>query len=219
MPDPNLTEIACVLDRSGSMGSIIDDAIGGFNAMLEEQQKIDKPATMTIVMFDHEMKVVTENVPIRDVKPFTRQTYVPRGSTALNDAIGSTIDSLGSRFTNLPEDKRPGQVLFVILTDGQENSSSHYRHERIAQMVRHQTEQYGWTFLYLSADLDAFAHAQRLHIPTSVRFCSTPDSVGATYDVISEATTQYRHGGARGMSISGQQVDTTDSTDSPNKAE
>ena len=202
MTDVNLTEIVCVLDRSGSMSAIIDDAIGGFNAMLREQQEEKEGrATMTIALFDNEYKVVAENRPVEEVEPFTRKTYKPRASTALLDAIGRTIEDTGRRFAALPEEKRPGRVLFVILTDGHENASRQYSYDQVASMIRHQTERYGWTFMYLSADVSAFDHAAQLNIGTRVQFAASALGTQSTYNIASTAARQYRKGGAQGMSI------------------
>ena len=208
MTDMNLTEIVCVLDRSGSMEQIIDDAIGGINRLIKDQQEMTEGrATMTIALFDNEYLVVAENKPVEMVQPFDRRTYKPRGSTALLDAVGRTIDEMGRRYANLPEDKRPGKVLFVILTDGHENASRQYGYDRIAEMVKHQTDRYGWVFMYLSADIDAFTHAGRLNIGTSVSYRGTGQSIGATYSVASSAARQFRSYGASGMSIMDSCVD------------
>ena len=202
MTDANLTEIVCVLDRSGSMSAIIDDAIGGFNTMLKEQQEEKEGrATMTIALFDNEYQIVAENKPVEQVEPFTRKTYVPRASTALLDAVGQTIDQTGRRFAALPEEKRPGKVLFVILTDGHENASTRYTYDQVASMIKHQTERYGWTFMYLSADVSAFDHAARLNIGTRVAFAASALGTQSTYNIASTAARQYRKGGAGGMSI------------------
>lgn len=214
MTDMNLTEIVCVLDRSGSMERIIDDAIGGFNRMLKDQQEMTEGrATMTIALFDHAYMVVAENKPVEQVEPFDRRTYQPRGSTALLDAVGRTIDDMGRRFARLPEDKRPGKVLFVILTDGHENASHQYSYARIAEMVNHQTDRYGWVFMYLSADINAFADAAKLNIRTSVSYRGTGQSIGSTYSVASGAAKQFRSGGASGMSIMDSCVDVNEGGD------
>ncbi len=90
-----LTEIVCILDRSGSMQSMRDDAIGGFNAFLEEQKKLPGAAHLTVVLFDHEYDVLHQGVDIQQVAPLNSDTYVPRGQTALLDAVGRTVDDVG----------------------------------------------------------------------------------------------------------------------------
>lgn len=214
MPDANLTEIVCVLDRSGSMAAVVDDAIGGFNTMLADQQAMkDGEARMTIVLFDHEYAVVVENAPVAKVKPLNCTSFAPRGSTALLDAVGRTIDDTGKRLAALPDEKRPGKLLFVILTDGHENCSSQYTHERVAGMIKHQTEQYQWTFMYLSAELNAFDHARNLNIGTSVRYTASSKGTRSSYGLISSSARQYRSGGAQGMSIMDSCVDLANNPD------
>jgi hypothetical protein len=95
--------------------------------------------------------------------------------------------------------------LFIILTDGCENSSKQYTHDQIASMIQHQQEKYNWQFMYLSADLQAFDHAQHLNIMTSVYYTCDSASVGNTYGVVSNAVKQFRSSG--GMSITGQSID------------
>lgn len=199
MTDANLTELICVLDRSGSMHSIVDDSIGGFNRMLEEQKQLPGKAHMTVVLFDDQYDVLYESRPVSDVPALTKETYQPRGTTALLDAIGLTIERAGERFRNLPEDKRPGKVLFIILTDGHENASHMYGLDRVRQMIKQQTDEWQWQFIYLSADIDAFAHGHGLGIGTRAAFRGSGQSVGATYAVVSSAAAQYRTSG--GMSI------------------
>lgn len=134
----NLTEIAFILDRSGSMESIAADAIGGFNAFLQSQQQQPGSANFTLVLFDNEYDLVADGQEINKIKLLNKHTYVPRGSTALLDAIGKTIDNLGKRLSVTKEEDRPGKVIFAILTDGEENSSEFYTNDKISKMITHQ---------------------------------------------------------------------------------
>lgn len=163
----NLTEIVCVLDRSGSMASLTNDAIGGFNSFLDEQKKLPGDARLSLILFDHEYIVQADNAPIQQVEPLTAQTYVPRGSTALLDAIGRAITNVGERLTKTSERDRPSKVIVVILTDGEENASHEYTKQRIADMIKHQQEQYNWRFVYLGVAVDAFADARAFNIPAN----------------------------------------------------
>jgi len=160
----NLTEIAFVLDRSGSMQSMVEPAIAGFNRFLREQQAAPGEARLTLVLFDDEYLVPVDAQPIATVAALTTATYVPRAMTALLDAIGRTIDALGERLAALPEPVRPAKVIVTILTDGLENASTRYSADRLAAMIAHQTEIYGWEFLFLGANQDAIAAAARLGI-------------------------------------------------------
>lgn len=161
----NLTAIAAVVDRSGSMEPLVDDAIGGFNAFLAAQQAAPGEVRLTLALFDHEILVPCLDQPIAAVPPLDRSTYVPRGSTALLDAIGTTIDELGLRLAHTPEAERPGTVIVAILTDGHENASTRYRSNQIADRIAHQRAFYDWEFVFLAANEDAIITAQSLAIP------------------------------------------------------
>lgn len=189
-----LSEIVCIIDRSGSMETIKDDAIGGFNTFVEEQKKYPGEATMTYVQFDNEYEVVFEGKPLQGVQPIDSSTFVPRGSTALLDAVGRTINSIGARLASTSEDQRPESVIVVILTDGQENSSREMTRSMIKEMITHQQEKYGWQFIYLAANQDAFAEADQLGIPqvNAQNFAPTGDGVRSAYNIASSTTTSYR---------------------------
>jgi len=150
----DLTQIAFILDRSGSMQSMAEEAIGGFNAFLKEQQKEEGEARLSLVLFDHEYTPVVENKPIKEVKPLNANSYEPRGMTALLDAMGRTIDDLGKQLAAMPEKERPGTVIVVTLTDGMENASEDYSYERLGQMIEHQKDAYNWEFLFLGSNIE-----------------------------------------------------------------
>ena len=132
-----LTEIISIVDRSGSMQSILDDAIGGFNTFLAAQQRQPGQAKLSLILFDNEYQVVHQAVDIQQVEPLNQDTYVPRGSTALLDAVGKTIDAVGERLAATPESERPSQVIVSILTDGYENASQTYSKPKVAEMIKH----------------------------------------------------------------------------------
>lgn len=162
--DKQLTEILVVADRSGSMRNVMDDTIGGFNTFLVEQQKsVSGRCLITYCQFDDRFEVVHESLPIEQMVPLNHETFVPRGSTALLDAVGRTIDEAGKRFALMPEDKRPGNVVVVIMTDGGENSSSsQYKRGKLQEMVKRQADVYLWTFIFLGQNIDAFAQGHAL---------------------------------------------------------
>jgi len=157
-------EIVCVIDRSGSMGSIVDDAIGGFNTFLKEQQKLPGKATLTLVQFDHEYEVICENLALKKVKPFTDKTYVPRGTTALLDAVGKTLNDVQKRIADMDKGKRPLKVIFTILTDGHENASREFSKSQIKTMIEKLDKKKSWDFMFLAANQDAFAEAHSIGI-------------------------------------------------------
>lgn len=154
------THISVLLDRSGSMEAVKDETISGFNHFLKEQKAVGANAWFTLVQFDSESTdVVHEAKPVRDVPNLNGDTYQPRGSTPLLDALGQTIDSTGRSLAAIPETNRPDKVVFVVITDGQENASHKFTKSRVKEMINHQMEKYDWQFIYLGANQDAFAEA------------------------------------------------------------
>jgi hypothetical protein len=154
-----LTEIAYILDRSGSMQPLVESAISGFNTFLKDQQETPGEANFTLVLFDNEYLLHADRSPIAEVRPLDANTYVPRASTALLDSIGRTIDNIGNKLSKIPKKDRPGKVIVAIYTDGYENASTDYTVQKISKMIRHQTDNYGWEFLFLAANEDAIATA------------------------------------------------------------
>lgn len=152
MTDPTFTHIAFLLDRSGSMQSIREDTVGGFAAFCEEQRGEPGRCTVSLSQFDTTYEQVYVDRRLEEVPPLQ---LVPRGSTALLDAIGRMVGELGSRLSALPEDQRPGSVVVGIMTDGLENSSRELTHAQVKDVIRHQTDVYGWQFMYMGADQDA----------------------------------------------------------------
>ncbi len=160
----NLTEMVFVLDRSGSMISLTADTIGGFNELIEKQKKLEGDAYVTTVLFDHEYEVLHDHVALKDVAPLTDREYFARGSTALLDAVGRTINTVGARLAAMPEEERPAHVVFVITTDGMENASCEYTAKQVREMVEHQQQKYSWQFVFLGANMDAVSEAGKLGI-------------------------------------------------------
>lgn len=174
----NLTEIAFILDRSGSMSNVAHAAITGFNHFLRDQQVAPGQARLTLVLFDDVYLVPAENVPVQEVVALNTDTYVPRNSTALLDAIGETVERMGQRLANTPEDDRPAKVIVAILTDGLENASTQFTWKQISTVIRHQREKYAWEFLFLGANQDAIATAAGLNIAANNAACFAGDAVG-----------------------------------------
>ena len=165
MKQEKLTEIVCIIDRSGSMGSIRDDAIGSFNTFLKVQQSLSGEALMTIVLFDDQYEIMHNGTRIGYVPPLTTKTYVPRGSTALFDAIGRTINEVKSRISGTEDQRKiPDNVIVAILTDGEENASTEFNLSQIESMIKMQIEKDQWNFVYLSADPKAFEDAGKIGI-------------------------------------------------------
>jgi len=193
-----LSEIVCIIDRSGSMEKIKHDAIGGFNTFVADQKRHPGEATMTYVQFDNQYEIVFEGKPLNEVQPIDASTFVPRGSTALLDAVGRTINNVGARLSNIPEDQRPESVIVVIITDGEENASQEMTRKMIKGMITHQQDKYGWQFIFLAANQDAFAEAGKLGIPqfNTNNFAPTGEGVRSAYKISSDTTASYRAQGS-----------------------
>jgi hypothetical protein len=190
-----LSAIICIIDRSGSMELIKTDAIGGFNAFLEEQKKLPGEATLTYVQFNHESEVILENKPLQEVEPITEREYQPAGMTALLDAVGTTIDAAGKRLAAMPEKQRPKNVIVAILTDGHENASKTYTLSDIKERITHQKENYAWDFIFLGANQDAFDEAAKIGIDQkdSFQFDATKEGIKEAYVNLSSSVKKYRN--------------------------
>lgn len=164
MPRPDYTDITLVLDRSGSMGAVREATIESFNGFLESQRSGAGVATFSLIQFDDQYEPVYAVRPISEAPPLSRETYQPRGSTALLDAIGRTIEETGQRYAAMPEAERPGAVVFVTLTDGLENASTLFTMARVNEMIARQRNVYGWQFVFLAANQDAIATAAGMGI-------------------------------------------------------
>ena len=185
----DLTDITLVVDRSGSMQAIRDDAQGGVNALIQQQIKEPGKATLTLVQFDTEYEVVHSGVAIGEVPAYE---LVPRGMTALLDAVGRAINETGKRLSDLKKKDRPGLVIFVINTDGMENASQEFTLEQIREMIERQQTKYDWHFTYLGANQDSFAEAGRMGIRADGVADYSMDQVAASYDATSQKVSRMR---------------------------
>lgn len=190
----NLTEIAYILDRSGSMSSLAESAIDGFNCFLGDQLSAPGEANLSLILFDDQYLTPYKRVPILEVPNLTTAIYEPRGTTALLDAIGRTVHELGEKLSQLPEHERPGQVIIAIFTDGYENASTQYTLQAINKLITHQREKYQWQFLFLGANQDAIATASGMGIAAedAATFEATPQGNRRSSKVVSEAIFEAR---------------------------
>lgn len=177
----DFADITVVLDRSGSMSSVRADTIGGFNSFIEEQRKVPGECNASLVQFDDQYEVVYTAKPVKDAPALTTETFVPRGMTALLDAIGRTINETGKRLSVIPEADRPGKVIFVILTDGGENSSKEYTREKVFEMITHQKSAYQWDFVFLGANQDAISTGAGLGIARGSTMTYASNAVGTKH--------------------------------------
>ena len=189
MTNNDLTYITGILDRSGSMASIRAQAEDGWNAFVAEQAAQPGQCEISLVQFDDVIEVVYDHIPAREITPFSLD---PRNSTALLDAIGMTITALGSKLAAMSEDARPGSVIIVVVTDGHENASREFTLQQVNTMTRHQSDGYGWQFVFLGANLDAVAAGQDLGIGADRSMTYRPDAVGSAMGLNSAKITGYR---------------------------
>ena len=190
----NLTEIIFLLDRSGSMAGLERDTIGGFNAFIEKQRQLEGKTVVTTVLFDDKYELLWSGADAGKVK-LTGKEYFVRGSTALLDAVGKTILDSGWRLSGMREEERPGKVIFVITTDGLENSSKEFTYSNIRGLILHQQEKYNWEFIFLGANIDAAKEAKSMGIceDNAYNFEASRDGVGIMYCTASEAVAERRY--------------------------
>lgn len=175
----NPDEIICIIDRSGSMGAITSDAIGGFNSFLSNTKKHDKNGLFTLILFDHEYDIIHHSRPLEEIEPLNDQTYQPRGTTALHDAVGITLTKALASFKGKDASVKPSGVTVAILTDGLENASKQFDSKQVAALIDEAREQHGWEFVFLAANQDAVLAASELHIPAAdaVNFDASKEGV------------------------------------------
>ena len=197
MPKDDLTAIAAVLDRSGSMESMREDAMGGFNAFLDDQKKAPGSAELTVALFDGRYEVLHDAADIQIIEPLTEATYVPRGGTALYDAIGRTINVLKAGIDKRPEDEQPGKVIVVIITDGQENSSREFNRDQVFEQIKQLKAGKNWKFIFLAADQGALAVGQELGVGRSMSAVvgGTKKGARSAYRSANAAVRCFRSGG------------------------
>jgi uncharacterized protein YegL len=192
MMNENLTEIVFLLDRSGSMGGLENDTIGGFNGFVNKQAELGE-TKLTTVLFDDRYELLYDGIDAKDAH-ITDKEYFTRGSTALLDAIGKTIDDVGKRLDTTPENERPGKVIFVITTDGLENASAEYTYDMVQERIKHQSETYKWEFIFMGANIDVAKESGRLGIRADRAFAfnATRRGMAAMYSLALRETSDLR---------------------------
>lgn len=198
----DLTDITIVVDRSGSMRLMQADAEGGINEFIRSQKTQPGQANLTLVEFDTTIDFVYRGIPLAEAKDYK---LVPRGSTALLDAVGQSINATGERLAKMAEADRPGIVIMVVVTDGGENASKEFKRDQIRSMVEHQTNTYRWKFVYLGANQDAFAESGNMGFSQQFTSGYTNNNVQAAYANVSSKLSSIR-----GMSIVGESEATMD---------
>ena len=192
----NTTELVFILDRSGSMSGLESDTIGGFNAMIEKQKKIDGKCYVSTLLFDNETEVLHDRVELSDIKPMTDEDYTVRGCTALIDAIGGAIRHIGNIHKYARREDVPEHTMFVITTDGMENASHKFSAHEVKKMIERQKEKYGWEFIFLGANIDAVETARTFGIDekNAVNYHADEKGTEYLYNGIAKAVCSVRMG-------------------------
>lgn len=190
----DLTAVAIVIDRSGSMSSVRQDTIGGINTFLEEQRQGDGDVKLTIAQFDGQYEVQYDFVDISEVANLTEADFVPRGTTALLDAIGKTIDAMEERITAMADDEKPARVIISIITDGHENTSNTYTKQQIQDMITMQEDINGWDIMFMGAGLDTVQVAQSYGIKSGKTLMYDTGKMDMAFKSMSTSTLRARGG-------------------------
>lgn len=190
----NLTELVMILDRSGSMGGLESDTIGGYNSMLRKQKDAEGEVLVSTVLFDDTSEVLYDRVSLEKLPRMTEKEYYVRGSTALLDAVGGAIHHIGNVHKYARDEDRPEKTIFVITTDGMENASRKYSYDRVKMMVERQKEKYGWEFIFLGANIDAIETAGRFGISAdrAANYNSDHEGTLLNYEVLAETVCEMR---------------------------
>ncbi len=191
-------ELIFILDRSGSMSGLESDTIGGYNAMLKEQKEKPGEACVTTVLFDHTYELLHDRIDIRNVEEITENEYFVRGTTALLDAVGMTVNRMVNVQKQAEDSQKAGKVLFVIVTDGLENASREYTFKQVKSMITYEQERYGWEFLFLGANIDAAAAAQSFGINAdrAARYHADRAGTRLNYATVSATVSEMRECGS-----------------------
>lgn len=190
----NITELVFILDRSGSMGGLEQDTIGGFNAMIDKQRKQDGECYVSTVLFDNTSEVLHDRVKLSEIKKMTENDYFVRGCTALIDAIGGAIKHIVNIHKYARPEDVPEHTLFVITTDGMENASHRFSSSEVKRMIKHEKEKYGWEFLFIGANIDAVETAAQFGIgkERAVNYHADCTGTKILYETVSQAVCNVR---------------------------
>ncbi|MDZ7929321.1 MAG: vWA domain-containing protein [Rhodococcus sp. (in: high G+C Gram-positive bacteria)] len=201
MTNPQLSLVAALLDRSGSMHSIADDTRGGFDSFITKEREADSRTVVTLAQFDDRYELVYDNTPIEDVEPLVLK---PRGSTALYDAIGRLVSEVGTGLATMPEDDRPGSVTVLVMTDGHENASRERSNPAVRELIQWQEAECSWDFVFLGSNIDAVEVGTDLGFQggKSITYVSTSVGVTAAFESVAAYQHRKRSAGVDACSVS-----------------
>jgi uncharacterized protein YegL len=198
----NTTEMVFIIDKSGSMSGLESDTIGGFNSNIDKQLETGENVLVTTVLFDTNFSTLHDRINISKVEKMTRKDYCPGGGTALCDAVGNTVNRIKYAQQYLKEEERPNKTMFVIITDGQENSSREFSSSKVKQLITEQKQKYDWEFLFLGANMDAVETANTYGIDADRAVTYMSDIVGTTtaWNALGAITSGFAKLGKKAMS-------------------
>jgi uncharacterized protein YegL len=190
----NVTELVYILDRSGSMGGLEKDTIGGFNSMIEKQKSQEGECYVSTILFDNESEVLHDRISLTEIPKMTEEEYFVRGSTALIDAIGGAINHIENIHRHARPDEVPEHTMFVITTDGKENASREYRAEQVREMIERQKKKHNWEFLFIGANIDAVETAAKYGIDRdrAVDYHADAKGTRVLYETVSKTIGSFR---------------------------
>jgi len=190
----NITELVFILDRSGSMSGLESDTIGGFNSVIKKQKGVEGECYVSTILFDHVSEVLHDRVRLSDIKEMTENEYTVRGSTALIDAMGSAIRHIANIHKYARPEDVPEHTMFVIITDGMENSSRMYSSDEVKKMVEKEKKEYGWEFLFIGANIDSVETAGHFGIGAdrAVNYHADRRGTKVVYETLGEAACSLR---------------------------
>lgn len=191
-----LTEIVFILDESGSMSGLEKDTVGGFNSFIDRQRNVEGEALVSAVLFSVSSKVLYDRTELSKIEPMTEAMYCPGGCTALLDAVGNAVNHIRTIHKYAREEDLPEKTVFVITTDGEENSSREFTYRKVKELIERQQKDCGWEFLFLGANIDAGEEAARIGIAPDQAVRYECDSAGTllNFEVLGEAMCSMREG-------------------------
>ncbi len=191
-----LTEIVFILDESGSMSGLEKDTVGGFNSFIKKQRKIEGEALVSVVLFNENSKLLYDRVELSKIETMTEKQYCPGGCTALLDAVGNALNHIRTIHKYARDEDLPEKTVFVITTDGEENSSREFTYRKVKELIERQQKDYGWEFIFLGANIDAGEEAAKIGIAPEQAVRYECDSAGTllNFEVLGEAMCSVREG-------------------------
>lgn len=188
----NLVEVTFIIDKSGSMCDLLDETIIGFNTMIDEQKKIEGEVIVNTVLFNHRIELLHKNEILENIKHITKQNYITNGYTSLLDTIGTSVTKILQKHLCMKKEDRPNKTLFIITTDGHENSSRRYSYKSISNLIEEVKNTYGYEFIFSAANIDVAKEGKKINIDECYSYDNSRDGVKSNYRMMSNRVKQSR---------------------------